>query len=266
MRVVCLASGSNGNCLYVESDGVRLLVDAGIPARRLSAELLELGIRPPQLHAVLLTHEHSDHVGCVRSLGRRSGVPVVANSASLAAVGIPAYLCEELPTGRSLRIGCLAVTSFSLPHDARETVGYLIEADGARVLVATDLGYVPGHLGELASTADLVVLEANHDAEMLRVGPYPWFLKSRVSGQRGHLSNDDCAAFASIALSGRRSVLWLAHLSEVNNTPSLALDTVRQRLLATDCADVQVDVALRSRRSLVWDSAPPWQQLAISDG
>lgn len=263
LRVVSLASGSSGNCILVQTAEASLLVDAGLSAKTIVAELARLGVPPSSLQAVLLSHEHGDHVGGVRTLARRLKVPILSNEATLTAAKIDPARAEILKTGGVARVGPVTVSSFGLPHDSREATGFFIEYDGWRVCLATDLGYAPESLVEYVHAADLVVLEANHDRRWLANGPYPAVLKARILSDVGHLANEDCAHLIARGASGRPQWVWLAHLSEVNNTPRRAIKCVRTRLEQESIASVQVAVALRDRRSLVWRSDQAWVQPAL---
>lgn len=256
MRVTCLASGSSGNALLVCADDARMIIDCGFSARRLAGELWAVGVHPSELQAIFLSHEHSDHVGSVSTFSRRHHIPVIANEATLRALGPAApVLAELMPTGTTLNIGPLSVTSFPVPHDARETIGFFLQHGEDSICIATDLGEVPAQLIEYLRASDLMILEANHDVDLLINGPYPSYLKQRVIGRNGHLSNADSAAAAVEAASGKRQWLWLAHLSAVNNTPRLALKTIKERIEQEGISSIEVAVALRDKRSLVWDSS-----------
>lgn len=254
VRVVSLASGSSGNAFLVEAGDTVLLIDAGLSMQRLSLALRQFGIDLREVQAVLLTHEHSDHTRGLEMLSWRCGLPVVGNEATLAALGPDPQRSRVLPTGGSLEIGSVRVYSFALPHDGCEPVGYCLEHNGVRVCLATDLGYVPEELKEHVRASDLVILEANHDLDSLIRGPYPRYLKQRIASQLGHLSNDQAADCLEECASERRQWVWLAHLSEVNNSPRLALRTVTQRLRQAGISTMDVRVARRDSTSLIWRS------------
>ncbi len=230
-RLTVLASGSAGNAVLLESDGDRVLVDAGLSADALERALAASGTPPRALGAILLTHEHDDHARGAGALSRAFGVPVLANAATLAAQGaaLAGATARAFETGRPFEVGRMAAVAFPVPHDAAEPVGFAIEAAGRRVAVATDLGSAGERLDPHLAGADLVVLESNYDLGLLSVSAYPWFLKNRILSARGHLSNDD-AARALARTAGRRRTICLVHLSEVNNLASLARDTVRAAL------------------------------------
>ncbi len=231
LRVTVLASGSAGNAVLVESDGDRVLMDAGLSADAIERALASVGVRPEALAAILLTHEHDDHARGAGPLGRTAGVPVLANAATLEAAGkaLAGAAGRPFATGRPFEIGRFVVTAFPVPHDAAEPVGFTLASGGRRITVATDLGSADETLDGHLAASDLVVLESNYDLGLLHVSGYPWFLKNRILSVRGHLSNDD-AARALARTAGRRRLICLAHLSEVNNLAALARDTVGEAL------------------------------------
>ncbi len=263
MRVIALGSGSSGNATLIKAGGECILIDAGIPTRMLERTLTEVGVRPREIAAIFLTHEHSDHVAAAGVLARRYGLTIVANDKTLQSAAIGKVKAEIMPTGGSVSVGSLRIDSFQLPHDGRDPVGYCVEHEGRRVCLATDLGHVPLALREHIRAADLVILEANHDQTRLLNGPYPPSLKARVMSQHGHLSNRQAADCIVASVSNRPQWLWLAHLSDVNNSPGVALRTVSQTLSLAGIQSVRTAVALRDRRSLVWDSEECFVQPAL---
>ncbi|MFH1502699.1 MAG: MBL fold metallo-hydrolase [Candidatus Eisenbacteria bacterium] len=246
MRVSILASGSSGNAILVSAGETHVLVDAGISARRVAAGAERSGVDPTRLSAVIVTHEHSDHVSGLGPVARRFGVPVYATGGTHGALArragdIPARVFIE--AGREFAVGDLTVHPFATSHDCIEPVGYFI-SDGARsVAIATDLGVVGRAVRRHISRADCVVLEFNHDEQMLADGPYPWPLKKRIMSNVGHLSN--IAAAAEIAALGDTPLadLVLAHLSDENNVPELALTAAMEALTLAGRRDVAVHVS-----------------------
>ncbi|MBE7042836.1 MAG: MBL fold metallo-hydrolase [Ruminococcaceae bacterium] len=224
-----LFSGSSGNCVYVSDGETRLLVDCGVSGKRIESGLKSIGVDPKQINGVLLTHEHSDHVASVGILHRRYGWNLYANSltwnAAKSVVGkIDAsclhFFCEPF------QIGKIGINPFSIPHDAADPVGYRFQKEGACVTVATDLGVITPQVEENLTGSDVVLLEANHDEEMLRMGPYPYPLKRRILSNSGHLSNENAGKLCvRLAKSGTKEFL-LGHLSIHNNIPELAYQTV----------------------------------------
>ncbi len=226
MRVHVLASGSGGNCLLLEDREDKYLIDAGLSKRRVDAALASLGCEMEQIGGVLITHEHSDHISGLESLCRRSGLPVYApRTVAARLLGSRPWLQDQLrviPTGEPFALGGLRITAFHTSHDTDESVGYRVEGEGTYAH-ATDTGCVTEEMRRALTGADTVLLESNHDEEMLRYGPYPFPLKKRILSAAGHLSNADCAAFArELALHGTRQII-LAHLSRENNTPAKAM-------------------------------------------
>ncbi len=245
MRVSVLASGSKGNAIFVEMDGARVLVDAGVGVRRVTRELCELSVTPESLDAIFITHEHIDHVKGLATLLKRTAAPVYTRPGTLRAMpGIGDLPQDRLfPIHDAVEIGPLRVSCFSVPHDAADPVGY--EITGSRkCTVATDLGYVTDAVRTAIEGADILVMEANHDLDMLRKGPYPWPLKQRILGNRGHLANDETGR-ALARLRSRPQKITLAHLSETNNRPDVAEETVSHLLAESGILSMPLAVALQ---------------------
>ena len=237
MRATSLASGSSGNALAIEHDGHALLVDAGCQPYRLKQLLAEARVESFALAAVLISHEHNDHIAGLGAVPRH--VPLVMTPGTRAASprlnGDSVFAGRsivEQPCGSTHDVGPFRVTSFPVSHDAAEVCGYLIEAGGRRVAVFTDLGVAEPHLHEPLAMADLVVIEANHDEQLLFNGPYPWYLKRRFASALGHLSNAACADLLCDVLPSERREVWLAHLSRTNNRPQIARSAVVNELFA----------------------------------
>lgn len=238
MRYCPLFSGSSGNSTYVGTAEGGLLIDAGVSARRIKAALTERDIDPSTIRAVLLTHEHTDHVAGLQVLCKQFGWPVVASEGTLDALAEQDKLpCNNriytLPTDRSLAIAGLRIQCFEAPHDSRQCYGYRIDSeDGRSLAMTTDLGYMPDSVLQTILGCQTVHIESNHDPEMLRNGPYPYWLIQRIRGEGGHLSNQECAAVLPMLLKAGATRFVLAHLSEHNNTPQLALDCATASLTA----------------------------------
>ncbi len=258
MRISVLRSGSSGNAILVEAGEVSVLVDAGLPARTLSHEMKRRGLG--SLEAVLLTHEHSDHISGLDAVLHRYETVVMANEATLRTLPLGPYDGQVLRTGGEVRIGPLRVQSFGVPHDSAEAVGYYLDDGLDRVLIATDLGFFPEYAIDYLRTADLAILESNYDPPSLAAGPYPAFLKVRIAGETGHLSNWQCGEAVVRAAGDRLHEVWLAHLSAQNNTPRLARETVAAQLRAAGLETVAVRVALRDHPSLEWEGPQLWRQ------
>ncbi|HEY6488525.1 MAG: MBL fold metallo-hydrolase [Terracidiphilus sp.] len=292
VRFTVLASGSKGNCVVVSGGKTRILVDAGLSCRELFKRMKLADEDPATLDAILITHEHQDHVNGLGVTARKLGIPVYftegthrawmrwltprrqmtykqwlqqcreqaaarqaesevtegepdeADLVEYAAETAPAARCEVAPqkdptwlpsvqyfrAGEPLHIGDIAVSPFTIPHDAIDPVGFVFQAEGVRMAVATDLGYVPPNVKAQLKKLDLLLLESNHDLEMLRDGPYPWSVKQRVLSRVGHLSNEAAAAFLEADYDGQATYVILGHLSESNNLPELARVTAERAL------------------------------------
>jgi phosphoribosyl 1,2-cyclic phosphodiesterase len=227
-----LASGSSGNATLVAAGRTRILVDDGLSYRELSKRLAEIGEDPSHLDAVLVSHEHTDHVSGLPILAKRLGVPVYLTHLTAPAIdwGEAVPRVERFQAGSRFSIGDIEVTSFTIPHDAADPVAFAFRAEGVRMGVVTDLGYIPESIKYHLQGMDLLVLESNHDLDMLKVGPYPWAVKQRVMGRNGHLSNDVVGDYIREELDASTATLVLAHLSLNNNHPELARLVARQAL------------------------------------
>ncbi len=257
MTVCPLFSGSSGNSVYISCGGVRILVDAGVTASRVEGALREIGSGPEMIDAILVTHEHVDHVRGIGVLCRKYGIPVYANEGTWNGIlqkesGIPARCMRTFFTGEDFYIGGINVRPFAIPHDAMEPVGFSLEHQGLRCGVATDIGHINDTWMDAVSGCQALVLEANHDIGMVERGPYPMRLKRRILGKNGHLNNEDCAkALLTLVQRGTQAV-FLSHLSQDNNLPELAYDTVCGALAKAGCdvgGEIRVSVSRRDRVS-----------------
>jgi len=250
MEFYTLASGSGGNAALLRSGDTALLLDAGISARRIEASLRTLGLSPAALSAVLITHEHSDHIGGVRTLTKRFSLPVYASYGTARFLSCAGDALRAFAAGDIFSIGPLRVTSFRTSHDAADSVGYRVDGPDGSFGLLTDTGVVPAAAEELLPGVDVLLLEANHDIDMLLGGPYPYPLKQRIRGPRGHLSNECAADFALRCARGGTHDILLAHLSAENNTPEAAQYAVGRRLQSEGFA-VRLGVAPREHLSEV---------------
>ncbi len=257
MRFCPLYSGSSGNVSFVEGGGTRLLIDAGLPGKTVTSALEARDIDPRSIGGILITHDHSDHVAGVGVFARKYKTPVYANAATMRAMAgvtgqIPPALMRVFETGRDFFINSLNIYPFPIPHDAAEPVGYCLTDGASKLTVMTDIGAFNDNLFAAAAGSALIMIESNHDVEMLKCGSYPYPLKRRILGPEGHLSNDGCAeALIRLYSTGvRRAVL--AHLSLDNNYEALALETVREALRAADIRDGDFRIAL-AHRNIVGD-------------
>jgi len=263
LRVKSLATGSSGNVLLVQAGETSLLVDCGLPTRFVEEYLQRCRVNPAALSAILLTHEHTDHIQSAGVMARRYGVPVIANRRTLdeggAALGeVPSL---ELATGSSRTIGEIEVASFPIPHDAVEPVGYLLSHQNWRVCIILDAGKPSYEMRQPLRMADLVVIEANHERERLITGPYTRLLKARILSEVGHLSNVEAAQLLAETANGQHKWAWLAHLSDVNNTPRIAMRTVRHFLRHEGVTGIELAISRRDQPSVSWDSdTAVWQE------
>ncbi|MGV3485537.1 MAG: MBL fold metallo-hydrolase [Planctomycetaceae bacterium] len=236
MDVITLQSGSSGNCVFVRSGDTCLLFDAGISGSKAASRLAEFGYDIRDCDAVILSHEHSDHICGVGAFHRKFGLPVYANlrtwnatrsKPSTGCLGTPHHFASDQP----FRIGSLRIEPLRTPHDAIEGVCFVIEdiESGQRFGLLTDLGHVFSGLQKVISTLDAVLIESNYDEAMLHHGPYPQHLKNRISGKRGHISNDDAAELLDLCDASQLQWACLGHLSAHNNCPNVALATHRER-------------------------------------
>lgn len=269
VRVSALASGSSGNAFLLEVAGINVLFDGGLNAPNLEYYLRQRGVPPSRLAAIFVSHEHIDHLRGVGVLSRRYNLPVVASAGtfrggSFAFGSLPDKIVQTV--GSEMFIGQaneIVVRTFSVSHDATEPVGFWIEALGRNIVICTDLGCETDSIREALKAADLLVLESNHDVNKLWKGPYPYALKKRVASNVGHLSNGEASRLISeLAQSGANKTVWLAHLSEANNTPVMAFDAVKEPLDRDECAHIEVAVLARDKPSHVWNSAKIEQLIA----
>jgi phosphoribosyl 1,2-cyclic phosphodiesterase len=257
--VTSLASGSSGNALAVQREGETLLIDCGIALRTMEKLLRYRGIAPESIRALLLTHEHGDHALSAAALARRYAVPVICNAATRDALGaeLDGVAVELLPVGEGAGVGAFDVRSFRVRHDAADPVGYRVAADGATMALAVDLGSWDDSTAAALSGAELLVVEANHDRELLKASPYPWATRQRIFGPLGHLDNMQCGELLARAGIGAGHEVWLAHLSEQTNSPRMAAAGVRRVLELANRREVSLH-ALPRRSVNGPGGAPTW--------
>lgn len=237
---ICFGSGSSGNCYYLRADGYGIVVDLGIGIRTFKKHMRDYGLALAQIRAVLVTHDHTDHVKSVGSLSGEFRLPVYSSPEVHAGMHRNHFMTRKigkdeirhLTPGEATRIGPFAVTMFPVPHDSAGNNGFLIETGGTRLCLITDAGHVTPEMAGYIRRANYLVLESNYDESMLENGPYPPYLKKRISGQAGHLSNSECAETLAEHLGKDAKRVWLCHLSEENNHPELARKTTFARLEA----------------------------------
>ncbi len=233
MKLCSIASGSSGNCIYVGSQNTNLLVDAGISAKRIENGLNGIDILPDTIQGILITHEHSDHVSGLGILARRYHIPIYATYETARAIDqiksigdIPQELYRFVKPNETFMINDICVEPFATSHDAANPVCYTMQSEGHKIGFATDLGKYDDYIISMLENSELLFLEANHDVNMLMVGKYPYYLKQRILGDRGHLSNDTSADLISRLIHPRLQHIFLAHLSKENNYEELAYETV----------------------------------------
>lgn len=258
LRFSPLFSGSSGNAVYVAGPGCEILIDAGVSCSRIVDEMKAIGANPKGISAILITHEHIDHIRGAGTFARKFGAPIYATAGTWAAMRqklgeIPAELVRVIDRERDFFLGEMNVQPFETPHDAAESVGYVVSIPGgARFALATDIGCVKNGWMNAVSGASAVLLESNYDPAMLRAGRYPYELKRRIMSRHGHLSNDDAAEAAiALARAGARRIV-LGHLSKENNFPELALKSCLTALERDGAPDSDVTVARRDGASGVF--------------
>lgn len=232
VELTILGSGSSGNAAVVATERTRLLVDAGLSKRVTQQRLGAAGLSADGLAAIVVSHEHADHAAHAGVLADEFGVPVYLSEGTADGLenGRKLSRVEVFRPGRRFAIGDIEIAPFAVPHDAREPVGFRFETQGVKIALAVDLGFLTNLVKEQLRGCDCVLLEANHDVEMLRQGPYPWFIKQRVMSRLGHLSNDALAEFLECDFDGAARYFVLAHLSQSNNSPEVARLSAEQAL------------------------------------
>jgi phosphoribosyl 1,2-cyclic phosphodiesterase len=249
VSLTILGSGSNGNCAYLETDEVRLLIDAGFSGRQTRKRLASIGRGPEGLSGILITHEHTDHINGLAALSAELQVPVYCNQATREAIEAQLECridCRIFRTGASFEVGDVVVDTFEIPHDAQDPVGFLLRTTAGRIGFLTDLGHATKLALERVRSANVLVLEANHDLKMLRDSSRPWSLKQRIAGRFGHLSNDAAASAAADIMSAELRHLYLGHLSRECNRPELAHEVMLQRLQTIGATHVTTELTSQS--------------------
>ncbi len=241
MRLCSIASGSSGNCIYVGSETTHLLVDVGISGKRTEEGLHDLDISGSDLDGILITHEHADHISGLGVLSRKYGIPIYATPGTIEAMwnigslgNIDTSLFHEVHEDEKLTIKDLTINPMKISHDAAQPVAYRIAYGDKRVGICTDLGVYNDYTVECLKGMDVLLIEANHDVNMLQVGPYPYYLKQRILGDRGHLSNENSGRLLSRVLHDHLQTILLGHLSQENNMPELAYEAVRMEITMGD--------------------------------
>lgn len=260
MRLCSIASGSSGNCIYVGTDATHLLVDTGVSGKRIEEGLSGLSLSLRDIDGILITHEHADHINGLGVLVRKREIPVYATRGTIQKIretktlgALPDDLFVEIREEEHFTIKDITVAPMQISHDAAQPVAYRFRHDGKRIGVITDLGTYNDYTVECLKGMDAILIEANHDVRMLETGPYPYYLKQRILGSRGHLSNELSGRLLARLLHDDLKAVVLGHLSKENNLAELAYETVRVEITMADNefrgSDFPIAVAKRSERS-----------------
>ncbi|WP_099467922.1 MBL fold metallo-hydrolase [Konateibacter massiliensis] len=256
MKLCSITSGSSGNCIYIGSDNTHLMIDAGISGKRIENGLNQIGLKTSDMNGILITHEHSDHISGLGVVARKYGIPIYATQGTIGEIrrsrslgAIPEELFQIIREDEEFCINDLTVHPFSVSHDAAQPVAYRICKEEKSIAVATDLGKYDDYTIENLKDLDVLLLEANHDINMLQVGSYPYYLKQRILGDKGHLSNELSGRLLGRLMSDKLKAVVLGHLSRENNYEELAYETVRLEISMSETAykpeDFYITVAKR---------------------
>ncbi len=228
LRIKNLASGSSGNSTLLRTEESAVLIDAGLSALQIRRRVEDSGLEIEDIDAILISHEHIDHIRGIKRLSERYGIKVYANEGTWR--GIKENIENRGLLEYKMKFGDLRVESFPVPHDANDPVGFKIAHEGNKAVIVTDIGHPTSYLLDALRDSLVTIIESNHDMEMLKNGPYPYYLKQRILGPEGHLSNDDCGKVLAEVINEDTVAVMLAHLSEKNNTPELAKRTVKRHI------------------------------------
>ena len=247
-----LYSGSSGNCLLVQTSNTKILIDAGESAKKISAALSSMDIDPTQINAILVTHEHSDHIRGLGTFSKKYDIPVFANSKTWDAMPeqsskIIENNMKKFTIEENFEIGDLKIHPFKIPHDAANPCGFNITYIDTKISIATDLGHITSNIAHKLEDSKFILLESNYDPEILKCSAYPYLLKKRIAGPNGHLPNSDAGKIVSFLMNSGLESVMLGHLSKENNFPELAYKTVVDTLIDDnlDCSKIKIDVASR---------------------
>ncbi len=245
MKISILASGSKGNAVYIETGETRLLIDAGLSATEIIKRLAVIGVESSSIHGILISHDHSDHTRGAGILARKLKIPVIISSPTRGACEQLLKKCAvtEFESGRAFAFRDIAIDPFQTTHDATDPVGFVIESIEGRYGHVTDFGIVTRLVTEKLKKSRALVIEANHDEEMLMNGPYPWHLKQRIKSRHGHISNNESIGLLEELLHNRLEGVFLAHLSEANNDPKLPRIAAEQLLARQNCCNPRLFIA-----------------------
>lgn len=256
-----LSSGSNGNCQYLETDNMKVLIDAGLSGKKTQELLDTIDVDASEIDCILVTHEHSDHIKGAGILSRRFDIPIYANNNTWENMKSDLGKLKDenikvFDTNKDFELKDLGILPFRVSHDSAEPVGYSFFNKDKKVSILTDSGEVDEEMKKIIKNSNLLMIESNHDSEMLKMGRYPWFLKKRVSGEFGHLSNEDAGNLISEVLSGKNENILLGHLSKENNFPELAHQTVANILNEKGIdiyKDISLDLTFRDKTTRVYE-------------
>ena len=265
MRLCSIASGSSGNCIYIGSDKTHLLVDTGISKKKIEEGLAHLELDGENISGILITHEHSDHINGLGVMSRKFGIPIYATEGTISTIknaknlgAIDEELFRVIRADEKMILKDITVNPMRISHDAADPVAYRFQHGKKRMAIATDLGMYDEYTVESLKGMDVLFLEANHDVNMLQVGPYPYYLKQRILGKRGHLSNETSGKLLSRLMHDGLKAVCLGHLSKENNLEELAYETVRLEVTMSDTSykagDFPIYVANRSELSQVMEA------------
>lgn len=235
MKFCCLSSGSSGNCQYIGTDRIKILVDSGLSGKKIESLLSSIDVKASEIDYILVTHEHIDHVKGLGVMSRRYDIPIVANEKTWVSMrnsigNIKEKNIKVINSEKGFELGDLGVYPFRIFHDAADPVGYCFYYKNKKVSIMTDTGWVNDSIIKTIKDSSLYLIESNHDIKLLKEGPYPWYLKRRILGTKGHLSNKDAAKILTEVLTGNGEIVLLGHLSKENNKPELAYDTVKEHI------------------------------------
>lgn len=261
IKFCSLSSGSSGNCQYIETDNIRILIDAGLSGKKIEELLKSIDVCPTTIDCILVTHEHIDHTKGVGILSRRFNIPIYANEKTwLGMEGQIGEVKEEnikyFTTEKEFELKDLGIFPLSISHDASDPVGYCIQYNDKKISLVTDTGWVTENMKKRIKNSCLYLIESNHDIEMLKVGKYPWYLKKRIMSEKGHLSNDDAGILLSEILSGNGEQILLGHLSKENNFPELAYTTVKnivENVGINIHKDISLELTYRDKATKVYN-------------
>ncbi len=250
-----ISSSSAGNCLFVESNNTKLLIDVGISMKKINTELFKIGLSLDDINAILITHEHSDHCKSLKTITKKYSIPIYVNQETLNEInkmyeGIDNTLINIIDTTSSFKINDLKIKAFETPHDSANCYGYNIFKNNSKISIATDLGHVTDTIKNSISNSNFTFIESNYDLNMLSLGKYPYELKRRINSDSGHLSNIQCAEIISDLAKHKTNSFMLGHLSKENNFPELALKTVENFLLDDNINLNDIDIQVASRDCL----------------